>query len=135
MEEAVPEWRYRSSSTRAWRLKVLELESERQESGAIDESTEKYYREAMHAAAQQCGPDHPEVAEAATYLADLLMHFQRYVEAEALYRRAMQIYAATHGDEHMVYSMALRNLAVAMKARGKTEAAERLRQQARNIFG
>lgn len=131
MEALEDDWQRHRSATKTWRLKVLELES----SLEIDESTEHYYQEAMQAAAKECGPDHPEVAEAATYLGDLLMFFKRYVEAEALYRRALKIYGSTFGEDHMIYSMALRNLAAAAEARGKTDEAKKLRYQARDIFG
>ncbi|MBX9720441.1 MAG: tetratricopeptide repeat protein, partial [Candidatus Obscuribacterales bacterium] len=75
------------------------------------------------------------VAEASTYLADLYMFLQRYLEAEVHYKRALKIYASSHGEESMIYSMALRNLAEAYSARGKIEEASRLRYQARGIFG
>ncbi len=124
-------WKIKRSGTKAWRMKVVEIESKRE----VDDSTEQHYQEALHAAAQACGSDHPEVAEAAGYLADLYMFLERYGEAEALYRRALKIYKNTLGDEHMIYSMALRNLAVVLEVRGKADEAKRLRYEARGIFG
>lgn len=128
---ATATWKRKRSGTKAWRMKVVEVESK----GEIDESTEQLYQEALHEAAQTCGSDHPEFAEAAGYLADLYMFLGRHAEAEALYRRALKIYKNTIGDEHMIYSMALRNLAAVLELRGKADEATRLRYEARGIFG
>lgn len=127
--EAIP-WQMRPSQQR-WKLKLLQAESTR----AVDEDTELIYQDAMHQAIQQVGSEHPDVAEAATYLADLYLFLERYQEAEVLYRRALKIYAATLGKDHMLYSMCLRNLAVALAARGKDEEAIKARSEARGIFG
>lgn len=121
----------KNSSSKSWRFRLLELES----SLELDETTVQCYQEVLYEAAQDCGPEHRDVAEVATHLADLFMILERYLEAEVHYRRALKIYAAALGDEHMIYSMALRNLAEALQARGKTEEAQNLRFQARGIFG
>jgi tetratricopeptide (TPR) repeat protein len=120
-----------TASSKTWRMKLVQIET----SGEVDELTEQHYQEALHEAAQMNGPDHPDVGEAASYLADLYMFFGRYQEAEILYRRALKIYSSVFGEDHMIYSMALRNLAEALQARGKTNDAHRLRFQARGIFG
>lgn len=126
-----PAYLFGRYTPKTWKLKVVEIE----QSGEVNDSTEQYYQEALHDAAHQSGPEHKDVAEAATYLADLYMFLERYGEAEALYRRALKIYAKALGDESMVYSMALRNLAEALQARGKADEADKMRYQARGIFG
>lgn len=127
--EAIP-WHDRPAQKR-WKVLLVHPET----SLKVNENTEQIYQDALHQAVQQVGADHPDVAEAATYLADLYMYLERYAEAEALYRRALKINALTLGDDHMVYSMSLRNLAVCFEARGKKADADNLRRRARGIFG
>ena len=118
-------------SVKTWRLKVIHNET----TCEVDDLTEEKYQDALYEAARQSGANHPDVGEAASYLADLYLYLERYQEAEVLYRRALKIYARAYGNEHMIYSMALRNLAVALQARGKFAESRALRQQARGIFG
>ncbi len=127
--EAIP-WHDRPAQKR-WKVQLVHAET----SLKVDKNTEELYQDALHQAVQQVGHDHPDVAEAATYLADLYMYLERFTEAESLYRRAIKIYALTLGDDHMVYSMSLRNLAACLEARGKRTDAENTRVQARGIFG
>jgi tetratricopeptide (TPR) repeat protein len=127
--EAIP-WHDRPAQKR-WKVQLVHAET----SLKVDKNTEELYQDALHQAVQQVGHDHPDVAEAATYLADLYMYLERFTEAESLYRRAIKIYALTLGDDHMVYSMSLRNLADCLEARGKRTDAENMRSQARGIFG
>lgn len=127
--EAVP-WHDRPAQKR-WKVQLVHAET----SLKVDKHTEELYREALRDAVRQVGQDHPDVAEAATYLADLYMFLERFAEAESLYRRALKINALTLGDDHMVYSMSLRNLAVCLQAQGKETAAETMRSRARGIFG
>lgn len=126
---AIP-WHDRPAQKR-WKIKLVDPENTLR----VDEHTEELYQDALHQAAQQVGQDHPDVAEAASYLGDLYMYLERFAEAEALYRRALRIYGNTLGDDHMLYSMSLRNLASCLDARGKQGEALKLRSQARGIFG
>lgn len=121
----------RVSTTSAWKLKIVEAEKPQER----EKELELTYQECLYLTAREKGSVHPAVAEAATFLGDLYINQNRYAEAEALYRRALQIYEKTLGKNHMIYSMALRNLAEALRARGAAEEAEALRLEARGIFG
>lgn len=116
---------------RSWKIMVIDAES----SGEVNHRTEQVYIAALESATLEFGADHLDVAEAATYLADLYLFLERYDEAETLYRKAVAIYRKRFGKEHMLYSMALRNLAEALYALGKETDAKILRSQARGIFG
>ncbi len=115
----------------SWKVTLGQAEASRE----VNHGTEQAYQEALFSATQEFGPEHPDVAEAATYLGDLYLFLERHTEAEILYRRALTIYKKRYGKDHMLYSMALRNLAEVLDARGKDTEAKILRSQARGIFG
>lgn len=115
----------------SWKVSVIEAENSRE----VTHTTEELYKAALDLAMHECGPDHPDVAEAATYLGDLYLFLERYDDAEVLYRKALDIYRRRFGREHMLYSMALRNLAEVLQSIGKDTEAKILRSQARGIFG
>jgi tetratricopeptide (TPR) repeat protein len=75
------------------------------------------------------GPSHTDVVPPLISLAKLLRSQNRYREAEALYRRALEIQEHTPDAPKPVYAQTLRELAELYRAQGRTDQADRLLQK------
>jgi len=76
------------------------------------------------------GPDHPDVANALSNLAQLLQDTNRLAEAEPLYRRALAIDEKSFGAEHPNVARDLNNLAQLLQATSQLAEAEPLMRRA-----
>lgn len=112
-----------------------QLLNQAEASEELSAETEHLYKSALNLAITAVGSVHPDVGEASTYLGDYLMHAERFDEAEKLYRQALHVYQSRYGQDHMLVSMALRNLAEAIHSSGSPEEAKIIRSKARSIFG
>lgn len=102
---------------------------------AIDELTERMYSQALTEAIREFGQGHPEVATAATNLADLYMFFGSFEPAEELYRMAFEIYGHIYQSDDLRYTIAIRNLADALACMGKQKESDELRKGICSILG
>ena len=85
---------------------------------------------------QPDSPDHPQpvVAASLTLLAHLKVGAGEYSEARRLYERALDIWRATEGPDHIQVAKALGNLANLLAMTGDWEAAYRLRARSVEIM-
>ena len=97
--------------------------------GRLDES-ERLYRRALEDLEARLGPDHPQVARAATGLALIRSIRGDLKEARALHRRALAIRRAAHGPSHGSVAKSLNNLAGLSQETGRLDAAADLLTQA-----
>ncbi len=87
-------------------------------------------RRALVISEKAYGPDHPVVATALSYLAQLLQATNRLAEAEPLMRRALAIDEKAHGPDHPDVATTLGNLAQLLKATNRLAEAEPLMRRA-----
>ncbi|MFX0199094.1 MAG: tetratricopeptide repeat protein [Candidatus Hodarchaeota archaeon] len=93
-------------------------------------------REALKAAENTFGPNHPNMAASLNNLAFLQQAQGKYAEAEPLFKRALKIYEKALGPEHprhILVATSLNNLAGLYQAQGKYVEAEPLYRQALKI--
>lgn len=87
--------------------------------------------EAVRAAEEENGPDHPATAQALFHLADQVRDIREdYDEAEGLYRRGLALERRGSGDNSVRLARGLGGLALVHSRRGDHEEAERLLRQA-----
>lgn len=91
---------------------------------------EKLSRQALQTIEQQRGPDAPETAVAADWLAEALQGLARYQEAETLARRALAIQERTQGPQHPRTASGLYLLSLVLQSEGQLAEAEPLARRA-----
>ena len=64
------------------------------------------------------GPVHPAVASTVNELGSIALQREKYPEAEARFRRMIDIYATVYKDKHYLIGIAQSNLASVFMARG-----------------
>ena len=79
---------------------------------------------------RELGPEHSDITECLTNLAELLWHQGRFTEAEPLFRRVLAVNESTLGPEHRNLAVSLSNLAVLLENEGKYADAEPLYRRA-----
>ncbi len=72
------------------------------------------------------GPDHPRVAQSLNFMATSYYQLQRFDEAEAAFRRQIEIYTKSLGEGDRMTGLSLNNLAFFYAATGRYEEAEPL---------
>jgi serine/threonine-protein kinase len=118
---------------------LLQLASAATRVGKFDEA-ESIVREAVAMRTEAHGARDARVAEAETYLADLLANYRaQYAEAERLYREALEIERAAFGPRHLQLVHGLDGLGDVLERQGKTIEAEKVLRESmqfrREAFG
>jgi tetratricopeptide (TPR) repeat protein len=90
-------------------------------------------RKAWEISRRLLGEDDPRTLFDAVAYAAILDGLQRYVESEAIYRRALVIFEKTFGPEHYEVASNLHNLAAVLCTRGDLDEAEKLYRRALTI--
>jgi tetratricopeptide (TPR) repeat protein len=88
---------------------------------------------AMNIVTSEAGPDAPETAEALNGLALTYQSLARYIDAEPLLRRAIEIDEKVLGKDHPNVARDYNNLAVLLRDQGKYDQAEPLYRRAIEI--
>jgi len=79
------------------------------------------------------GPEHPEVARAVYFLADLCCRAGRSAEAESLYRRVLAVREKVFGPYHTLTAETLEGLAKVCEQSGRAVEAQELSSRAKAI--
>ncbi len=85
---------------------------------------EKYLKELIVSKEKSIGADHPDLLEPLNALAVLLTQHDRYVEAEYLFRRALEISENLHSPNDRTLAVSLNNLAFVLEKQGHVRDAE-----------
>jgi tetratricopeptide (TPR) repeat protein len=95
---------------------------------------EPLYQRALAIREQQLGPEHPDVAQTLSNLANLYNRQGQYTKAEPLYQRALAIREQQLGPEHPDVALTLNGLATLYNWQGQHARAEPLHQRALHIW-
>src|SRR5205807_7958469 len=106
-------WEQHLAKARSLRARAMYKEAEQEYLAAVKE-------------AEAFGPEDPRLARSWNNLAANYQDQGRYLEAEALYRRAIAQWERTLGPEHEDVGACLNNLAVVERALGREKEAESL---------
>lgn len=83
---------------------------------------------------QQLSPDHPDVAVAATNLANVYFDMKRFADSENYHQQALRIRQNAFGDTHPTVAQSIYNLAVLYEGEAKFSKAESYYQQAITLW-
>jgi len=84
-----------------------------------DAQAEPLRRHALALCEAALGPDHQEVLNSVTRLAQLVSDLGRYEEAESLFARVVETQERLHGPENLELAAALDNLAILLDQKGE----------------
>jgi tetratricopeptide (TPR) repeat protein len=87
---------------------------------------EPLLRQVLAIQEQDLGPEHPDVAQSLTNLAELYERKGQYAETEPLYKRALAILEKAHGPEHPDLSKTLNSFARSYRVQSRFADAEPL---------
>jgi tetratricopeptide (TPR) repeat protein len=95
---------------------------------------ERLLCEAVQRLENATGPVHPRIAAVLIRLGDFYASRQRHIEAERQFRRALDIYESTFGNQNLDVAICLQHLADAIDAQERAEEAYMLRERSKKIL-
>ena len=124
-----PDIRRQSSEEESRELFLLRMARD-EAIGNDRQGSDRYWQEAIALSETTWGPDHPVTAAFLGKFASALDEQQRYVDAEALYRRALKIHRSRLDPSDASTGVLLEQLATNLELQGRSKEAEDYYRQA-----